>query len=87
MTNYTQLKKSLIIVNKMTDLTLDGGGEGRLRLKEGAHSCTYSWVEVLKATLLSPQRTTHLYQMTTEAKGHNGRFVPVPKWVLIVNLT
>lgn len=44
----------------MTDLTLDGRGEGRLRLKEGVHSRTYPWVEVLKATLLSPQRAAHL---------------------------
>lgn len=50
----------------MTDLTLDGRGEGRLRLKEGVHSCTYPWVEVLKATLLSPQRAAHL--TTTDAK-------------------
>lgn len=47
----------------MTALTLESGSEGRLRLKEGAHSCTYSWVEVLIATALSPERTACLYQM------------------------
>lgn len=50
----------------MTDLTLDSRGEGRLRLKEGVHSCTYPWVEVLKATLLSPQRATHLMRHMME---------------------
>lgn len=57
----------------MTHLTLDGRRKGRLRLEEGAQSCTYSWVVVLIATLLSPKRTAHLYQ--PQQKRLNGRFL------------
>lgn len=50
----------------MRDLTLDSRRESRLRLKECVHFCAYSWVEVLIAALLSPNRAAHLYKMTTE---------------------
>lgn len=63
----TELRASLqkIIMHSML-LTLDGGREGRLRLEERGQRRTYSRVEVLIAAELSPKRTTHLYQVTTE---------------------
>lgn len=62
-TIHTVAQHIIIFKKKNTDLTLDGRREGRLRLKQGVHSYTYSWVEDLIATLLSPKRTAHLHHM------------------------
>lgn len=43
-------------------LTLHGRREGWFRAEEGAQPCAHSWVEVLAATLLPPQRATSLQQ-------------------------
>lgn len=64
-----QLKTLLVICKKnktKAGLTLDGRREGWFGFEEGAQSCTHSWVEVLVATLLSPQRAARLQQSQTQ---------------------